>query len=149
MRDVTSFWGKYRFLSNFWHAPVWGPFDKLYPTVEHAYQAAKTTDINEAKRIWNEPSPGKVKRIGRTLTLRPEWDSDFTFKLIIMEELVRRKFLYIDLKNQLNEIDGHIQEGNTWGDTFWGVDLNSGKGENWLGRILMRIRDENRTSRIH
>lgn len=36
--------------------------------------------------------------------------------------------------------DEHLEEGNTWGDTIWGtVD---GVGENRLGKILMRVRDE-------
>ena len=37
-------------------------------------------------------------------------------------------------------VDVDLIEGNTWGDTFWGqVD---GKGENKLGKLLMKIRDE-------
>ncbi len=31
-----------------------------------------------------------------------------------------------------------LQEGNTWGDTFWGVV--NGVGENHLGNILMDVR---------
>ena len=34
--------------------------------------------------------------------------------------------------------DGQIVEGNTWGDTFWGVC--GGRGQNWLGRLLMERR---------
>jgi predicted NAD-dependent protein-ADP-ribosyltransferase YbiA (DUF1768 family) len=36
----------------------------------------------------------------------------------------------------------HLTEGNHWGDTFWGVDLRTGKGRNYLGRILMSVRRE-------
>ena len=36
--------------------------------------------------------------------------------------------------------DAKIVEGNTWGDTFWGVC--GGVGENHLGKVLMRIRAE-------
>jgi predicted NAD-dependent protein-ADP-ribosyltransferase YbiA (DUF1768 family) len=32
-----------------------------------------------------------------------------------------------------------LVEGNHWGDRFWGVC--DGQGENWLGRILVRVRD--------
>ncbi len=38
--------------------------------------------------------------------------------------------------------DAELIEGNTWGDRVWGVDLYRGAGENHLGKILMRIRDE-------
>ena len=38
--------------------------------------------------------------------------------------------------------DGQIEEGNNWGDRFWGtVD---GEGLNHLGKIIMRIRKEYR-----
>ena len=33
-----------------------------------------------------------------------------------------------------------LVEKNDWGDTFWGVC--SGKGENYLGRLLMQVRKE-------
>jgi len=33
-----------------------------------------------------------------------------------------------------------LVEGNTWGDTFWGVCR--GKGKNHLGRLLMLVRQE-------
>lgn len=36
--------------------------------------------------------------------------------------------------------DAHLEEGNTWGDTFWGTVR--GVGKNHLGKILMRIRKE-------
>ena len=35
-----------------------------------------------------------------------------------------------------------LEEGNTWHDTFWGVDARTREGENHLGRILMRVRGE-------
>ena len=39
-----------------------------------------------------------------------------------------------------------LGEGNTWGDTCWGVDLRTGKGENRPGVILMKTRDELRNA---
>ena len=61
----------------------------------------------------------------------------------IMEEIVRAK---IDqnpaVKERLLETgDIIIEEGNDWKDTYWGVDLKTGKGENHLGKILMKSRD--------
>ena len=35
--------------------------------------------------------------------------------------------------------DVELIEGNEWSDTFWGVCR--GQGENWLGKILMKTRD--------
>ena len=79
--------------------------------------------------------------MGRRVKLRPDWEQ---VKVGLMEEIVRAKFTQNeDLKQRLLATgDKRLAEGNTWGDTFWGVDLRSGRGENHLGRILMRVRDE-------
>jgi len=58
-----------------------------------------------------------------------------------MTDLVRQKFSNPQLAKQLLDTkDFELIEGNTWGDTFWGVC--SGKGQNNLGKILMQIRNE-------
>ena len=36
--------------------------------------------------------------------------------------------------------DAELVEDNWWGDKFWGVC--NGEGENHLGKLLMKIRDE-------
>ena len=36
--------------------------------------------------------------------------------------------------------DAHLQEGNTRGDKFWGVYLETGEGEYNLGKLIMEIR---------
>lgn len=61
-----------------------------------------------------------------------------------MEEIVRAKFTQNEsLKWRLiGTGDAYLEEGNTWGDTFWGVDAKTREGRNHLGRILMRIRKE-------
>ena len=41
----------------------------------------------------------------------------------------------------INTGDSIIQEGNTWNDTFWGIDLNTGIGKNVLGILIMKIRN--------
>lgn len=137
MSAITSFHGEYRFLSNFWPAPVLMDGD-MYPTVEHAYVAAKTTDraVREAIRITEKP--GDVKRFGRALVLREDWED---VKLPIMNDLVWLKFLNnVDVKAKLLATgDAELIEGNTWNDTFWG--MCKGQGENHLGRILMNVRE--------
>lgn len=117
-----------------------------YPSVEHAYQAAKTLDLEERRSFqvgegyhsdvdW-EDDARRAKRAGRSVTLRPDWDS---VKLGVMTSLVVQKFKYEDMMNKLMDTGiVHIQEGNYWGDTFWGVCR--GDGTNHLGRIIMEIR---------
>lgn len=135
---IAEFQGDYRFLSNFWPAHV--EFDGItYPTAEHAYQAAKTLDPAERRRIAALPTPAEAKREGRALPLRPDWEQ---VKLDVMERCVRYKFSHdADLRARLLATgDAQLEEGNAWGDRFWGV--YEGQGENWLGRILMTVRQE-------
>lgn len=135
---IDSFSGEYRFLSNFWPAEV--EFEgQRYPSVEHAYQAAKTLDPVERRRIATQATPSAAKRAGRALVLRDDW---LEVKLDVMESCVRDKFTrHAELRRRLLETgDAELVEGNTWGDRYWGVF--EGQGENHLGKILMKIRGE-------
>lgn len=131
---------EHRFLSNFWPAPV--VLDGLtYPTVEHAYQAAKTLDAYQRDLIRGLPKPGYAKRAGSKVPLRPDW---FEVRLPTMQHLLSQKFAAGSrLAGLLERTDDlPLSEGNHWGDTFWG--MCDGQGENHLGRLLMEIRTANR-----
>ena len=134
---INSFKGRYSFLSNF--HPVRVEIEGIiYPSIEHAYVAMKTTDIELRKQISLIETAGKVKRIGRTLDIRNEWDN---IKLPVMFGLLRLKFQKPELKLLLASTgDSYLEEGNWWGDTFWGVC--KGVGENNLGKLLMQVRQE-------
>lgn len=133
---IDSFTGKYRFLSNFSPSRVEFEGD-VYPTVEHAYQAAKTNDRHERKQIRNARTAGIAKRYGQRLKLKPNWDQR---KVEIMRGLLIKKFQDPDLMAKLKATSPAILiEGNSWGDQFWGV--SNGSGLNWLGVLLMQIRD--------
>lgn len=70
--------------------------------------------------------------------MRSNWDQ---IKLDVMYELVKQKFATDPLRMYLLRTGTReIQEGNYWGDTFWGTV--NGEGENHLGKILMRVREE-------
>jgi ribA/ribD-fused uncharacterized protein len=135
---VPAFAGVLDFCSNFHPSPVFG-----YPTVEAAYQAAKTTDPAVRARIRAAATPGQAKRLGRGLALRPGWEE---MKLDVMRTLVREKFArHPALAERLLATgDVELVERNYWRDTFWGVC--GGRGENHLGRILMDLRAELRAA---
>lgn len=135
---IVSFSGPYRFLSNFYPAQIY--YDGVYyPTLEHAYQAAKTLNGVDRELIRGAATPGEAKTRGRRVTKRPHWDA---IKLDVMERLLRGKFRPgSKLARQLIQTgNAELVEGNTWGDVFWGVCR--GEGENHLGRLLMKLRRE-------
>ena len=134
---IVQFNGEYVFLSNFYPSPIVVDGIK-YPTVEHAFQAAKSLIRQERHAIAQARSSGQAKRMGRKLNIRPDWGE---VKVDIMLKLVRLKFAQPDLKAQLLATgDAELIEGNTWNDTFWGVC--QGEGQNQLGKILMKVREE-------
>lgn len=136
-QPIAEFQGEHRWLSNFEGGPV--TLDGIqYPTVEHAYQAAKSLDPKEREIVKGASTPGAAKQAGKKVTIRPDWDQ---VKISVMEDLLRQKFAEPTLKAKLiatGNVD--LIEGNNWGDTFWGV--SKGKGENNLGKLLMKIRSE-------
>lgn len=143
MRMITSFSGDNAFLSNFYLSPIVIKGDR-YPSVEHAYQAAKTKDMNKRRMIRMASTPGKAKRLGRSFPLRDDWED---VKYDIMLFLVIQKFQQNpDLKELLvGTLDVVIVEGNYWHDNEWGncyCDKCSGiLGKNLLGEILMYTRE--------
>lgn len=135
--QITYFRDSHFFLSNYYELPLY--FEGAwYPTAEHAFQAAKTTNEEMRTAIRKSNSPAKAKRMGRNLTLRPRWDS---MRVEVMRTILRSKFKDMVMRGMLMSTgDADLIEGNTWGDTFWGVCR--GRGQNTLGQLLMEIRQE-------
>lgn len=141
---------EHRFLSNFYLIEI----DYLgikYPSVEHAYMSAKSdedVEIDGVRYNWknfcanSKFKPSKIKGESRFITLVYSWD---TLKLDVMYDCLVAKFSNEALRRRLLATGTqNIQEGNWHGDMFWGVDLlsNPNVGENHLGRLLMKVREE-------
>lgn len=134
---INRFDDDYAFLSNF-HLCTIVHDGHACKSSEHAFQAAKTLNKGEQRQIRFASSPGKAKRMGKEVTLRPDWESA---KINIMLDILRIKFAIPELRDKLLATgDATLIEGNTWGDQFWGVCR--GKGQNWLGKLLMQVRSE-------
>ncbi len=134
-KKIESFTGYYAFLSNFYPSII-TVAGIAYPTVEHAFQAAKTYDLEKKNRIAAMRKPAQAKRFGKNLELRSNWE---TAKIGIMKDLLIRKFNGTWFTRRLiKTATAELIEGNVWGDVFWG--MCNGRGKNRLGKILMDIR---------
>ena len=134
---IDSFKGKYFFLSNFYESPV--IYEGItYLNNEAAFQAQKTL-TNKERLAFSMLNPSQAKKLGRSVSLRPDWED---IKIDIMYNICKAKFTQNEtLKTKLLKTgDAMLIEGNTWGDKIWG-QVN-GVGENNLGKILMRVREE-------
>jgi ribA/ribD-fused uncharacterized protein len=126
---------EYDFLSNFYIC-------KDGTTVEHRYQAAKSTYPYEYDMIIKAETAGRAKRLGQQIVIRKDWKS---IKYDVMKSLVFYKFLSDpELGEKLCKIKEDIIEHNTWHDNEWGdctcEACTEIEGRNWLGEILMEVR---------
>lgn len=156
MESIDKFFGEYRWLSNF-HLCSIEYEGIIYPSTEHAYQAAKSNDP-EIRKQCLEMNCKEVKRWGRSLgdeilyvdkqgahmKLSKDWDTGPTWgqkRVRVMYDINLYKYKnHPELKKKLLATgDAQLIEGNTWGDKFWGV---CNGGANMLGKILMLIREE-------
>lgn len=160
VHTIDNFHGTYAFLSNFYPAVVL--FEgEVYQTTEHAFQAAKTLNLDVRADIREAKSSSQAKRLGRSCVLRDDWNE---IRIPTMHGLLEQKFglttaglttydistrniVLADVLQQRTRCalllrsthNAFLVEGNTWNDTFWGICR--GVGENNLGKLLMEIRE--------
>lgn len=144
---IGSFRKEWRWLSNFYETKIIYE-GKTYPTVEHAYQAAKTRDENEREIIRNLKTPGEAKKYARKLPLRKDW---VYVRLTIMKELLSQKFAKgTSLAKSLKKTkEMELIEFNSWHDNYWGWCIcNECKNKtkfNRLGYLLTQVREDLKT----
>lgn len=131
---------EFKELSNMYASPF--EMDgKTWPSVEHYFQAQKfPSDPAYQEEIRKAKSGLKAKSLGQSQEhpIRPDWN---TYRLEAMEKAVRAKFTQNEALKKLLLSTGNreLQEASPT-DPFWGVG-KSGKGENHLGKILMKLRN--------
>ncbi len=139
MQKIDTFFGEYRFLSNFWTCSIpWNGW--MFASTEHAYQASKAKNPQHmSKFIKSTLSAGQAKALGRRVKLREDWE---VVKDPIMYELLVIKFTHHPklAAKLMATWKAELIEGNTWGDRYWGVC--KGEGLNKLGNMLMAIREK-------
>lgn len=144
---IGSFRGEYNFLSNMHDCQI-NHLGHMFNSVEHAYMFSK----NPLDKDWLNKcltlSASEIKKQSKSIKLRDDWND---VRLPIMFGLLKQKFSKEPFRSRLiNTGNENIVEGNSWGDIFWGVDIKKTPniGENWMGRLLMDIRNKIRNNKI-
>lgn len=116
---------------------------KLYPTSEHAYQAAHFIDnypeLAEKIRLCRSPGEASDMANENSEFDDPDWREK---RLNIMEEILRCKLRQHELVSETLRKSGNktIVEMND-DDDFWGWGRGR-NGRNELGKIWMKLREE-------
>ena len=141
-KTIDAFRYQYHFLSNFYEVSIEWRF-KIWPSVEHIFQACKTEKEVQQEIIRKVPTCRMAKQYGRKVVLRPDWEQ---IKDTMMYLAVYQKFYqHENLQHKLIDTGiARLVEGNTWHDNYWGdckcrrcADI---KGQNKLGKTLMVVR---------
>lgn len=167
--DAVYFWlgrgGEYERFSNFAYTtfqmrgwlPELGVMD--FPTGEHAFQAAKATTLDDHNWIRRASTPNTAKHIGggkvahpvdgHRVALPPGWNERTRFE--VMLTVVRHKFQVPHLRELLLSTGDRLICEDSPYDDEWGCrrkvnGVLTYTGDNYLGRALMRVRDEIRAA---
>lgn len=137
---------EYGFLSNFERTGFKDNMGIWWSTNEHFYQAHMTDNPLIRKYIREAPHAWYAMILGRNIKTGHERELSNTkdFKLQLMLAGLRLKFQDPHLKKKLLDTGNavlHEDDTNFWPpekqDKFWGI-----AGEDWLGKLLMRVREE-------
>ena len=146
---ISDFSRENFFLSNFYNAYL-DYEGVVFCSTEAAFQAAKTLDVEERKKIARM-SPSESKKAGRKVALRRDWES---VKDKVMYDVCLAKFTMNEsLKERLLATgDEELVEGNEWHDNYWGNctcdNCKDIPGRNQLGKTLMKVRADIREGRV-
>lgn len=113
---------------------------KVWPTVEHYFQAQKFAGTKYEEEIRLAETAMKAAELGRDRNkpLRDDWE---TVKIQIMKEaLIAKVNQHPSIKSILLSTGDCMLVEHTSNDSFWG-DGGNGQGQNMLGKLLMEIRN--------
>lgn len=139
---ITEFQNEYRWLSCMVDVPIVYKGLK-YKSVEHAYHSAKSDNPKWKEFCQITASPYTVKQKADKLDALEKVEGWDLKKIDVMRECLITKFNQEPFKSKLIDTKyEYIQEGNNWGDDFWGFDFKKNSGLNHLGMLIMEIRLE-------
>lgn len=118
---------------------------KIWPTLEHYFQAQKYTGTDFEERVRQATTPREAKRMGRDRSwpMRPDWDGA---RDEVMLRGARRKFeTHDDIRALLLSTGDEKLVEKSRDDYYWGCGAD-GSGRNQLGRTLMAVRQTLRSA---
>ena len=113
---------------------------ELYQTAAHAYNAARTSDLQVRRRIQKAPTLQEMYNVARTIEDEEGWAQR---RMKVMEKILRDKFRRSrNLRERLaatqnREVINIVTEKSEEA-LFWGV--NGKQGQNWLGKLIEAVR---------
>jgi ribA/ribD-fused uncharacterized protein len=137
MKEIKGFKDKYAFLSNMFPASF-SENGVTFSCTESYYMGHKSGIASDLVR-FSGLNGFSAKKLGKTVVLQDDWGTE---KLIVMKRALILKFSQNPhlLEKLLATEDAYLEETNFHKDFFWGVC--NGKGENFLGKLLMEVREE-------
>lgn len=139
MDKIKGFTKDYHFLSNYYNHTI--KFDGLFYRNNIACFIAQMFEPNDTKKLFSKMLPGQAIRMAEMMRnpREKEWND---IKEDLMYKICYAKFSYATkLRDQLIDTgDAELINETKWDNKFWGT--TNGIGENKLGKILMRIREE-------
>lgn len=116
--------------------------NEIFKTVEHAYHSLRIKPGPERDAVKKQKSPMDAWREGQKYKNNPKLLIEGYEKYVLMEKLMRAKLAqHSDIQKVLLETGDRelLKVYDT--DYYWGTGAD-GTGENVLGKIWMKLRDE-------
>jgi ribA/ribD-fused uncharacterized protein len=117
-----------------------------WETAEHVFQAAKFLDPDTRHLIRVCVTPKFAKQFANEIKdeIRKDWEK---VRIDVMYKTLKLKFnQHPNLRLRLKKSTDYIIEDNYWHDNFWGnctcEKCKDIEGQNWMGKLLMKLRDE-------
>eukprot|EP00731_Ephydatia_muelleri_P002171 Em0001g2171a len=116
---------------------------KTWPTSEHYFQAQKFVGTPYEEQVRNVPRARDAFDLSRRPDVSPWLRSDWEkVKLDVMYKALLAKFSqHNNLRDMLVKTGNRLLIEHTSKDCYWG-DGGDGRGQNNLGKLLMKVRTE-------
>lgn len=137
--EIWRFDGEHAFLANRFPSPI--AMDGLtFGNAEAAFWAASCAD-ESGRRAVADARLTNVREVAKRHARRQDWED---VRMSAMEDVVRAKFRQNEeLARKLDATgNARLVWTNSIPDTYWGEDRYACVGENHLGEILMKVREE-------